>query len=178
MEVKIRAYTSSDCPQATALWNQIVEQGDSFPGDRPLGLQEADQFFLAQTFTGCACQGERLLGLYVLHPNNIGRCAHIANASYAVDGGTRGLGIGRQLVLHSLGQAGNCGFTGLQFNAVVCTNQAAIHLYEQLGFTRVGAIPGGYRLKQGGAVDIYIYYHDTPADNGAFAPALRSGENR
>ena len=54
MEVEIRAYTPADCPQAAALWNQIVEQGDSFPGDQPLSLPEADAFFRAQAFTGCA----------------------------------------------------------------------------------------------------------------------------
>ena len=45
----------------------------------------------------------------------------------------------------------------------VCTNQAAIHLYEQLGFVRIGTIPGGYRYRDGSLKDIYIYYHDTPA---------------
>ena len=104
-----------------------------------------------------------MVGLYILHPNNIGRCAHISNASYAVDRATRGSGIGRKLVLHSLSQAAKSGFTGLQFNAVVCTNQAAIHLYEQLGFVRIGTIPGGYRYRDGSLKDIYIYYHDTPA---------------
>ena len=35
---------------------------------------------------------------YILHPNNIGRCGHIANASYAVSSKSRGLHIGfRQL---------------------------------------------------------------------------------
>ena len=46
MEVEIRAYTPADCPQAAALWNQIVEQGDSFPGDQPLSLPEADACLL------------------------------------------------------------------------------------------------------------------------------------
>ena len=163
MEVEIKAYTSADCPQAAALWNQIVEQGASFPSDQPLSLPEADAFFRAQAFTGCAWLDGALVGLYILHPNNIGRCAHISNASYAVDRATRGSGIGRKLVLHSLSQAAKSGFTGLQFNAVVCTNQAAIHLYEQLGFVRIGTIPGGYRYRDGSLKDIYIYYHDTPA---------------
>lgn len=161
MDIKIKAYSREDCPQATALWNEIVEQGDSFPGDRSLTMEEADAFFSSQTFTGCAYQNGRLLGLYVLHPNNIGRCSHIANASYAVSADTRGQGVGRALVLHSLRKAGECGFTGLQFNAVVCTNLAAIHLYEQLGFQRIGTIPGGYRPKDGGPLDIHIFFHPT-----------------
>jgi len=33
----------------------------------------------------------------------------------------------------------------MQFNAVVATNASAIHLYEKLGFVRLGVIPKGYK---------------------------------
>lgn len=52
------------------------------------------------------------------------------------------------------------GFRGLQFNAVVAENAAAIALYEQLGFVRLGTVPGGYRRADGRYVDTYIYFHD------------------
>ena len=41
------------------------------------------------------------------------------------------------------------GFRILQFNAVVETNHHAIHLYERLGFKRLGTISGGFRMKDG-----------------------------
>lgn len=100
-------------------------------------------------------------GLYILHPNNVGRCGHIANASYAVRGDCRGEHIGEALVKDCLGQAVKAGYRVLQFNAVVAANTHARHLYERLGFTQLGTIKGGFRLgpKDGGNyVDICPYY--------------------
>lgn len=159
-EIQLRPYRPEDREAARRVWNEIVEQGDSFPGDRPLALEEAGDFFAAQTATVCAWDGMTLAGVYILHPNNIGRCAHIANASYAVTGSCRGRGIGRRMVLHSLENARQHGYRGLQYNAVVSSNAAAIHLYRQLGFTEVGSIPGGYRRKDGGYEDILIFFKD------------------
>lgn len=38
----------------------------------------------------------KIYGLYILHPNNVGRCSHICNASYAVSSDARGRHIGEQ----------------------------------------------------------------------------------
>ena len=160
MMLTIRDYRAEDLADAAAIWTAIVEQGDSFPGDAVLPPEEADRFFRSQTRTAMALDGGERVGLYVLHPNNIGRCSHIANASYGVKAGLRGRGIGRALVLDSLESARALGFRGLQFNAVVAENAAAIALYEQLGFVRLGTVPGGYRRADGRYVDTYVYFHD------------------
>ena len=52
------------------------------------------------------------------------------------------------------------GFRVLQFNAVVATNAGARHLYEKLGFTQLGTIPGGFRMPDGTYADICPYYHE------------------
>nr|WP_122013008.1 N-acetyltransferase [Maliibacterium massiliense] len=159
MQVVIRRMEARDLEDVRALWNDIVAQGASFPGREPLSPAEARAFFAAQTYVGVAVADGAFAGFYILHPNNIGRCAHVANASYGVDAHLRGQGIGRALVNHSIDMLAPCGFRGLQFNAVVSTNAGAIKLYEELGFTRVGVIPGGYDQKDVGYVDTYIYYH-------------------
>lgn len=46
----------------------------------------------------------------------------------------------------------------MQFNAVVSTNKTAIHLYEKIGFTRLGVIPNGFLLESGNYADIILYY--------------------
>jgi ribosomal protein S18 acetylase RimI-like enzyme len=97
-------------------------------------------------------------GLYILHPNNIGRCGHISNASYGVAADARGLHIGEKLVCDCLEQAFQHGFSILQFNAVVASNASARHLYERLGFQPLGIIPGGFRMKDGTFEDICPYY--------------------
>ena len=44
------------------------------------------------------------------------------------------------------------------FNAVVATNHVALHLYEKVGFTRLGVIPKGFRLPDGTYADIVPQY--------------------
>ncbi|MBQ8972711.1 MAG: GNAT family N-acetyltransferase, partial [Clostridia bacterium] len=96
---------------------------------------------------------------YILHPNNIGRCGHICNASYAVDSRRRGAHIGEALVTDCLRQAKALGFRIMQFNAVVESNIHARHLYERLGFTPLGVIPLGFRMKDGHYENICPYYY-------------------
>ena len=158
--VNIRPYTEGDVPALTAIWNEVVEVGQAFPQTEPLSLKDAQAFFAEQSYVGVADVDGEAMGLYILHPNNVGRCGHVANASYAVASTARGLGLGRALVKDSLRQLTPHGFRGLQFNAVVASNVGAMGLYESLGFTRVGMIPGGFLNKAGNYEDIYIYYHE------------------
>ena len=118
-------------------------------------------FFAAQTYTAAAVDADTgtAYGLYILHPNNVGRCGHICNASYAVERAARGLHIGEKLVSDCLAQGRAHGFRVLQFNAVVASNTHARHLYERLGFVQLGVIPGGFRMKDGHYEDICPYYH-------------------
>ena len=143
-----------------AIWNEVVEEGIAFPQEELLDETTGAAFFAEQTYCAVAeDESGRVLGLYILHPNNVGRCGHICNASYAVSGTARGLHIGEKLVSDCLAQAKAHGFGVLQFNAVVATNVHARHLYERLGFVQLGVIPGGFRMKDGHYEDICPYYH-------------------
>ena len=95
-----------------------------------------------------------------MHPNNIGRCGHLANASYAVDSTCRGKHIGEKLVSDCLVQAKLHDFKILQFNAVVESNVHARHLYERLGFVQIGTVPNGFRMKDGTYQNICLYYKE------------------
>jgi L-amino acid N-acyltransferase YncA len=152
----LRPVTRAELTEAAAIWNSVVAEGTSFPGDEILSEEEVWAMFEAQTAAVCAMDGGEVVGVYILHPNNIGRCGHIANASYAVKEGMRGRGIGRALVEDCIEQAKVHGFRGLQFNAVVSTNTAAIALYIKLGFRVIGTVPGGYRYKDGTYRDTLI----------------------
>ena len=159
MSVIIREYTASDISALNLIWNQVVEDGVAFPQTEPLTLEEGAAFFAEQTLTAVAVDEDgTVLGMYILHPNNIGRCGHIANASYAVARHARGRGVGEALVRDSLKQAKAFGFSVMQFNAVVATNTRALRLYEKVGFTRLGVIPKGFRLPDGTFADIVPQY--------------------
>ena len=156
----IRQYEKADCRPVMEIWNSVVREGIAFPQVEELTIEEADDFFSSQSFTGVAVDdvANEVVGLYILHPNNVGRCGHIGNTSYAVKEGLRGLHIGEQLVKHSLQTAAQLGFRIIQFNAVVASNIHALHLYERLGFTQLGRIPQGFLMKDGHYEDIILHY--------------------
>ena len=156
--MEIRKYTQADLGQMIQIWNEIVEEGIAFPQEECLDMESGKAFFGFQSYTGVAEDHGRIAGLYILHPNNIGRCGHICNASYAVSSAARGQHIGEKLVLDCLKKAGELGFRVLQFNAVVESNTHARHLYERLGFIQLGTIPGGFRMKDGHYENICPYY--------------------
>ncbi len=156
----IRKFEDKDLAEMTAIWNEIVEEGIAFPQDEPLTAETAKNFFSAQSYTGVCEDNGEILGLYILHPNNVGRCGHICNASYAVKSTCRGKGLGRKLVINCLEKAKELGFGILQFNAVVKTNHSARHLYESLGFTPLGTIPKGFLMKNGKYEDIIPHYKE------------------
>ena len=162
MDIQIRAYEEMDLSGMIAIWNEIVEEGIAFPQEECLTLDTGKAFFASQTYCGVAVSGDtgELCGLYILHPNNVGRCGHICNASYAVSRKYRGMHIGEKLVLDCLAEGKHHGFSVLQFNAVVESNIHARHLYERLGFIQLGMIPGGFRMKDGQYANICPYYRE------------------
>ena len=158
MGIIIRKYSDTDLGAMTKIWNHIVKEGQYFPQENNLSDKEAAAFFADQTFSGVAEVDGVIVGLYILHPNNIGRCGHIANASYAVKTDQRGKHIGENLVMHSLEMAIESKFRIMQFNAVVANNKGAISLYIKLGFKELGTIPGGFKMDDGTFVDIIPFY--------------------
>ncbi len=156
----IRKYTENDVEMMKDIWNEVVRSGIAFPQENELDTDSAKDFFAEQSYCGAAFDSEsgRVTGMYILHPNNVGRCGHICNASYAVASDMRGKHIGEKLVKDCIVQAEKLGFKILQFNAVVASNSAALLLYEKLGFTRLGIIPHGFRLPNGEYEDIIPHY--------------------
>ena len=161
MEAFVRKYRDTDITDMVRIWNEVVEEGVAFPQEELLNESTGKEFFDSQTYCAVAQNTEgKILGLYILHPNNVGRCGHICNASYAVSSDSRGLHIGEKLVKDCLIQGKENGFRILQFNAVVAANIHARHLYERLGFKQLGTIPSGFRMKDGHYEDICPYYRE------------------
>ena len=166
MNIKVREFNESDIQAANEIWNEVVEDGVAFPQEECLTEKSGLEFFKSQSYTGIAYDEETddIVGLYILHPNNVGRCGHICNASYAVRRDVRGGHIGEKLVLDCISMAKKKGFGVLQFNAVVASNVHALHLYKRIGFTPLGVIPGGFRMPDGHYEDIIPHYYDLRKD--------------
>ncbi|MCD7949892.1 MAG: GNAT family N-acetyltransferase [Erysipelotrichaceae bacterium] len=156
--IEFKDYSDKDIELMKDAWNDVLEDGVAFPG---LDLYTKDSFkeyLLQQSKVTCMVDFDVLLGYYIIHPNNIGRCSHIANASYVMLKPSRGKHLGKTLVKQSLIDAKNLGFKGMQYNAVVANNEKALHIYDSLGFIRVGIIPKGFLLKNGTYSDMYVMY--------------------
>ena len=155
MAIVVKPYDSKNVREAINIWNEIVREGIAFPQEEELDEITGNEFFKSQSFTGLAVDDNgEILALYILHPNNVGRCAHISNASYAVRSDVRGRHIGEIIVKDCITKARELGFRILQFNAVVATNIHARNLYKRLGFKELGTIPGGFRMTDGSFEDI------------------------
>ena len=152
--ITIREYQRQDAAAAMDIWNEVVREGEAFPQVEELAPDEAHGFFASQSYTAVAWDSDtaEVVGL------NVGRCGHICNTSYAVRSDRRGQHIGEQLVKDSLAMGARLGFRILQFNAVVAANVHALHLYERLGFTRLGRIPRGFLMRDGHYEDIILLY--------------------
>ncbi len=159
MNIITRKYNENDISKMREIWNEVVIDGVAFPQLETLDEEGAKSFFAAQSYCGIAENTENgdILGMYILHPNNVGRCAHISNASFAVSKNSRGLHIGEKLVTDCLENAKNLGFKIMQFNAVVSDNVHARHLYERLGFDLLGTIRSGFKADNE-YKDICVYY--------------------
>ena len=160
MPFEVEPYTEKELHSAIKIWNEVVRSGIAFPQEEELDEISGDEFFKSQSFTGLARDTEigEIVALYILHPNNVGRCGHICNASYAVRSDMRGRHVGKIIVTHCIKKAGELGFKILQFNAVVAENFSARKLYANLGFTELGKIPGGFRMPDGTFADIIPQY--------------------
>jgi Acetyltransferases len=160
MNLTMRPVDEETLTAATEIWNEVVAAGRAFPQTDALTLDAARRFFKEQSRTAAAIDGDtgEVWGMYILHPNNVGRCGHICNASYAVRADKRGLGVGEVLVRDCMQSAKALGFGILQFNAVVASNTRALALYKKLGFTQLGVIPKGFCNLDGVYEDIIPHY--------------------
>lgn len=154
----VREYKADDVSEMIEIWNEVVKEGNAFPQEECLTDDSGKDFFASQTYCAVYEDEGKIIGLYILHPNNIGRCGHISNASYAVSSSYRNRHIGEALVRDCIKSAKQFGFGILQFNAVVASNKRARHLYEKIGFTGLGTIKNGFRKDDGGYEDICPYY--------------------
>ena len=100
----------------------------------------------------------KVVGTYILKPNQLGLGSHVANAAFMVAPDRQGRGLGRAMGEHCLVEARRLGFLAMQFNFVVSTNEPAVSLWRKIGFDIVGTLPGAFRHAERGFVDAYVMF--------------------
>ena len=159
--MSIRPANQADEDAIWEIFHAVMATGDTYSFDPETPRDDALAYwFRADTHTYVAQQEGSIVGSYILKPNRPGLGSHVANASFMVAPAARGLGVGRRMAEHCLDEARRLGFRAMQFNCVVSTNEPAIRLWQQLGFTFVGTLPGAFRHAQHGFVDAYVMFRE------------------
>jgi L-amino acid N-acyltransferase YncA len=159
MHITIRAAAASDHDEIWKIFHDIVERGDTYAFDPGIPREEALAYWLeSQNHCYVAERDGRVVGTYILRANAPALGAHVANAAFMVSPDAHGTGLGRAMAEHCLNEARRLGFRAMQFNFVVSTNEAAIRLWQRLGFDIVGTLPGAFRHPKSGYVDVYVMF--------------------
>jgi ribosomal protein S18 acetylase RimI-like enzyme len=157
----IREATLADWPVIWNLFRAVAAAGDVFAYDESTPEEVARKLWFDPP---AACfvveEGGRVVGTYYVRPNQPGRGGHVANGGYMIVPEARGKGLARALCEHSLETARRLGFAAMQFNYVVATNTAAVRAWEACGFAVVGQLPGAFRHRERGRVDVLVMYRE------------------
>lgn len=146
-----------------ALWailEPVVREGTTYPVDPAASREEIFAYWFApdkQVFVAEDASG-RLVGTYYIKPNSTGPAAHVANAGYMALPEARGNGVARAMALDSFVRAKSAGFRAMQFNLVIASNAAALHLWSSVGMQEVGRLKEAFQLPSGDYVDALVMY--------------------
>ena len=141
------------------IFHAVIAPGDTYVFDPQMSRGDALAYwFRSDTHTYIAESDGRIVGTYILKPNQPSLGSHVANAAFMVSPAARGLGVGRRMAEHCLDEARGLGFRAMQFNFVVSTNEAAVRLWQHFGFSIVGTLPGAFRHSEHGFVDAYVMF--------------------
>ena len=94
----------------------------------------------------------------LLLQNQPGLGSHVCNCGYIVSAAARGQGWASRFCQHSQVLAREMGFSAMQYNLVVTTNEAAVHVWQKNGFEIIGTLPRAFRSKSHGLVDAFVMY--------------------
>ncbi|QFP77112.1 GNAT family N-acetyltransferase [Deinococcus sp. AJ005] len=162
----LRKATTADLPQFAPIFQAIVAAGETYAYPEDLSNAEIGGLWLEGPPGRCVMAVDSegtVLGSARMGPNRPGRGAHIATASFMVAPAAQGRGIGRRLGEEAVRWAREKGYSGMQFNAVVETNRAAVHLWQSLGFAVMTTIPEAFAHPTLGRVGLHVMYQALPS---------------
>ncbi len=155
----IREIQAAEFEAVWPLFHSVIAAGDTYSYPPDMRFEEARALWTtppSRTFV--AERDGRVIGCYLLRPNQPGLGDHVANCGYMVAADARGQGIASAMCEHSLDAARRAGFAAIQFNFVVATNTTAVKLWQRHGFEIVGTVPGAFRHATLGPTAIHIMH--------------------
>jgi ribosomal protein S18 acetylase RimI-like enzyme len=159
--ILIRPAEARDDDAIWAILEPVFRAGETYPIPRDVPRAEALAYWRTPGHTVFVAEaGGQIVGTYYLRANNKGGGAHVANCGYIVSVAASGRGVARAMCAHSLVEARARGFTAMQFNFVIASNERAVRLWQASGFEIVGTLPGAFEHPARGLVDAYVMYRN------------------
>ncbi|ONF97759.1 GNAT family N-acetyltransferase [Sphingomonas jeddahensis] len=155
----IRQAEPGDARAIAAIIVPTIRAGTTYALDPDMDEGDALAYWLGkdkQTFVAVA--DGAVVGTYYLRRNQDGGGAHVCNCGYMTGAASVGKGVARAMCAHSLDVARAAGYRAMQFNFVVSTNERAVLLWQSLGFSIVGRLPGAFRHPDAGYVDALVMH--------------------
>ncbi len=160
----VRDADDTDWPSIYPIFAETVAAGRTYSYPENLSRDEARSYWMASPpgRTVVAVAGDLVVGTASMGPNRPGRGSHVATASFMVDPSRHNHGVGRAMGVEMVDWARREGFRAIQFNAVVETNEAAVHLWKSLGFEVLCTVPEAFRHAELGFVGLHVMYLRLP----------------
>ncbi|MBM0124981.1 GNAT family N-acetyltransferase [Pimelobacter simplex] len=159
-DLAIRPYEPRDWPAVAAIITEVLSAGETYAVP-VLDDAEARDFWLGQPGAVAVAEADGVVvGTAKMGPNRPAQGSHIGTASFMVSTAARGAGVGRALGEHVVAWHREQGFAGIQFNAVVATNTAAVALWRSLGFQVIGTVPDAFRRPDGSLAGLHVMFLD------------------
>jgi ribosomal protein S18 acetylase RimI-like enzyme len=153
----IRPAEPGDSDTIWSILEPTFRAGETYPVPRDISRSDALAYWHSLGHSVFVADDEgTVVGTYYLRTNNRGGGEHVANCGYVVAPDAFGRGVARAMCAHSLDQARARGFTAMQFNFVIASNERAVRLWQELGFVIAGRLPGAFRHPRLGFVDAYV----------------------
>lgn len=157
--VLVRPATRSDDGAVWRVIEPMIREGETYPLPRDMTRDAALAHFHQPGHEVFVAEIDGVVrGTYYFRHNTGGGGSHVANRGYVTAIEAREFGIARAMCLHSLDHAKACGFRAMQFNFVISTNEAAVHLWQACGFAVVARLPGAFLSSRLGYVDALMFY--------------------
>lgn len=134
--ISIRKLQEQDWPHVWQFMEPVIRVGQTYPFALDMDSEQAHNMWIEVTECAYVAVDEagNIIGSYYIKPNQ------------------------PTLGAHSLTEAVKLGYRAMQFNLVVATNEASVHVWKKLGFHVVGTLPGAFSHKDLGYVDAYVFY--------------------